>query len=315
MPVRVPPDEAVLLIAYGGPTRAEEIRPFLDRVLAGRPVPRERYEEVVRHYEMVGGASPINRLTRLQADSLRALLRREGPDLPVYVGMRHWTPLLAETLSGMARDGCRRARAVILAPHPSHASRESYIEAVERGRGEVGPDAPEVTFADPFYEHPLFIESLAGRVRETLDALDAGDRRAARLIYTAHSIPTGMSERSGYARTLARTALLVSRALGIDAWEIAYQSRSGNPKDPWLEPDIGDALREARRRGERVVVAAPIGFVCDHVEVLYDLDIEARGIASEIGLAFHRAPTAGDHPAFIRMLAALVRDPAGPSRA
>lgn len=305
MPAR---DDAVLLIAYGGPTRFEEIRPFLDRVLHGRSVPQERYEEVVRHYEMVGGCSPINRLTFRQAEGLQKRLAADGGELPVYVGMRHWKPLLCEALATMAAAGKRHARGVILAPHPSQASRESYIEAVEEARRQVGPDAPKVSFSRPFYDHPLFIEALAGRLRVTLDGLDADRRRAASVLYTAHSIPVGMAKESGYDETFARTAELVSRSLGIDSWTIAYQSRSGNPDDPWLEPEIGDALREAARRGDRTIVVAPIGFVCDHVEVLYDLDIEACGIARDLGLEFHRSATAGDHPAFIGMLAALVRD-------
>ena len=303
-------DDAVLLIAYGGPTRPEEIRPFLDRVLHGRPVMQERYEEIVRHYEMVGGCSPINRLTFRQAEGLEKRLAAAGGGLPVYVGMRHWKPLLSEALSTMAGEGRRRARGVILAPHPSRASRESYIEAVEEARRQVGPDAPQVAFSRPFFDHPLFVEALAARLGETLDRLDSDRRRAASVVYTAHSIPIEMAKQSGYDEAIARTAGLVSRSIGIDAWTIAYQSRSGNPNDPWLEPDIGDALREALRRGDRTIVVAPIGFVCDHVEVLYDLDIVARGIARDLGLEFHRAATVGDHPAFIDMLAALVGDPA-----
>ncbi len=301
-------DTAVLLVAYGGPTRPEEIRPFLDRVLHDRPVPKERYEEVVRHYEMVGGCSPINRLTFRQAEGLEKQLAAAGGGLPVYVGMRHWKPLLSQTLSTMAGEGRRRARGVILAPHPSQASRESYIDAVEEARSQVGPDAPEVSFCRPFFDHPLFVEALTARLGATLDRLEADRRRSTSVIYTAHSIPVGMAKQSRYEQAIARTAELVSRSIGIDAWTIAYQSRSGNPNDPWLEPDIGDALREAARRGDRTIVVAPIGFVCDHVEVLYDLDIEARGVARDLGLEFHRAATAGDHPAFIGMLAALVGD-------
>jgi ferrochelatase len=301
-------DTAVLLIAYGGPTRPEEIRPFLDRVLEGRPVPKQRYEEVVRHYEVVGGSSPINRLTFEQAARLRQQLEHEGPTLPVYVGMRHWTPLIAETLSEMAREGRRRAHAVILAPHPSRASWESYLEEVARARESLGPSAPGVTFADPFFEHPLFVEALVARVRECLAGIDRGARRQATLVYTAHSIPVAMSEASGYADKVARTAELVSHSLGIGTWRLAYQSRSGKPGDSWLEPDLADELRERGQQGDRVVVVAPIGFLCDHVEVLYDLDIEARGLAGELGIQFHRAATVGDHPAFIGMLADLVRD-------
>jgi protoporphyrin/coproporphyrin ferrochelatase len=306
--VPAPRPDSVLLIAYGGPTRAEEIRPFLDHVLRGKRVPRDRYEEVVRHYEEVGGASPINRLTESQAERLRERLAGEEPALPVYVGMRLWNPFLAATLRTMARDGRRRAIGLILAPHPSHASRESYLEAIEEGRRALGPDAPAVDCPDPFYDHPRFIEALAARVREAGERLPAGRRREARLVATAHSIPVEMARASGYVGALERTAGLLAAAVGRDAFTLAYQSRSGPPQQPWLEPDISDALRELRARGVHDAIVCPIGFVSDHVEVLYDLDIAARATATAIGIGFERAGTVGDHPAFIEMLAALVRD-------
>ena len=300
--------DSVLLIAYGGPTRREEIRPFLDNVLRGRPIPKERYEEVVTHYEAVGGASPINELTFRQAAALRDLLQREGPALPVHVGMRTWNPMIEETLGGMKREELRHAVGIILAPHPSKASRESYIEAVVRARESLGSSSPTVDFAPPFFEHPEFIEALSDRLGGSLEVLPDDRRHRATVIYTAHSIPVAMSDAPGYAATVRRTADLVSRALGISSWSVAWQSRSGRPDEPWLEPDIRDELREQGKRGVRDVVIAPIGFVCDHVEVLYDLDIEARAVAGEIGLGYHRAGTAGDHPSFTRLLASLVRD-------
>ena len=302
------PFDAVLLLAFGGPTRPEEIRPFLDNVLRGKPVPKERYEEVVRHYEAVGGASPITRLTFRQAEGLKRLLEQGGPALPVYVGMRHWNPTIAETLASMARDGRRRAATVVLAPHPSRASWEAYREAVDAAARPLGAEAPAIDYASPWFEHPLFIEAIASRVREAFERIPSDRRAGAALIYTAHSIPVAMSEASGYAAGLARTAALAGQALGIASWSVAYQSRSGSPREPWLEPDIADALREAHGAGARDAVVAPIGFVSDHVEVLYDLDIAARAAAAEAGLGFFRAGTVGDHPSFLGMLAALVRD-------
>jgi ferrochelatase len=302
--------DSVLLMAYGGPTRREEIRPFLDNVLRGKPVPTERYEEVVRHYEEVGGASPINRLTLRQAEGLAAILRREGPDLPVRVGMRFWPPLIGGALAGMAAEGLGRAIGLVLAPHPSHASRGAYLEAVDEARRGIGAGAPAVEFAPPWHEHPLFIEAAADRLAEALARLPRERRAAAHLAFTAHSIPVKMSEESGYAAAVERTAGLAAAAAAVRSWSVAYQSRSGSPRDPWLEPDIGEALRSLAARGVRDVVVAPIGFVSDHVEVLYDLDVAARTAARQAGLGFERAATAGDHPAFLRMLADVVRQAA-----
>jgi len=300
--------DAVLLIAYGGPARADEIRPFLDNVLRGRRVPRGRYEEVVRHYEEVGGGSPINRLTGELADRLRDRLRIDGPALPVYVGMRQWPPLISETLAAMARDGRRRAIGLVLAPHPSQASWDSYLEAVEGAQRDLGHQAPVVDYPGFWYEHPLFIEALAERASEAFDRLPAGRRAGAALLFTAHSIPIAMSEASGYAASVAATAQRVAGRLGTPSgWSVAWQSRSGPPAQPWLEPDILDALRAARAAGLSDVVVQPIGFVSDHVEVLYDLDIAARREAESLGLGFVRARTVGDHPAFVRMLAGLAR--------
>jgi ferrochelatase len=304
----MPAHDAVLLLAYGGPTRFEEVRPFLDNVLRGKPVPRERYEEVVRHYQDVGGSSPLNRLTFGQAEALTALLRIEGPDLPVYVGMRHWEPFIEATLRRMAGEGRRRAVGVILAAHPSEASRDSYLEAVAGAKANIGGPAPAVDHVEAWFDHPLFIEANAARVAAACETLPEARRRDAALVFTAHSIPIPMAQRSSYPDHLARTAALVAGRLGIASWTMAWQSRSGGPRDPWLEPDISDALRALRGRGVADVVVAPIGFVSDHVEVLYDLDIAARKTAETIGLGFHRAGTVGDHPAFIRMLAAVVRD-------
>jgi len=301
------PHDAVLLLAYGGPTRPEEVRPFLDNILRGRPIPKERIEEVVRHYEIVGGASPINRLTFQQAEGLRALLKNAGPDLPVHVGMRFWNPTIDDTLTRMRNEGSRRAVGLILAPHPSRASRQSYLDTVDAARARAGGAAPEIDFIEPFYEHPQFIEAVAARVRTARERIPAARRAETALVCTAHSIPAGMAAESGYVGTLEKTAALTARAAGFGAWTLAYQSRSGSPSEAWLEPDIGDALRALKAGGARDVVVAPIGFVSDHVEVLYDLDVAAREVAGQIGLGWERAGTAGDHPAFLQMMATLVR--------
>ncbi|HYV86822.1 MAG TPA: ferrochelatase [Patescibacteria group bacterium] len=299
--------DAVLLLAFGGPTRSEEIRPFLDNVLRGRPVPPERYEEVVRHYLEVGGSSPIARLTESQAEGLRSRLASDGSGLTVFVGMRHWHPYVSDTLATMAAGGLRRAVGIVLAAHPSPPSREAYRQAVEEGRRRVGATAPEVDFVGEWHDHPLLVAALADRLCDALAAVPADRRARAALVFTAHSLPAAMSETSGYETSLRRTAELVARAAGVPAWRLAWQSRSGSPRDPWLEPDVRDVIADVARDGSGDVVVAPIGFVCDHVEILYDLDVEARAAARAAGIGFHRAATAGTHPAFLDLLAELVR--------
>jgi ferrochelatase len=300
------PADAVLLVAFGGPTRPEEIRPFLANVLRGRPVPPERVEEVVRHYEAIGGRSPLNALTLRQADGLRAALAAAGRPLPVHVGMRSWTPFLGDTLARMRADGVRRAVGVLLAPHATEASRARYTGAVEAARAALGTAAPEVVWVRDWHAHPLFVAAVAERVAAALAALPSD----AALVFTAHSVPTAMAAGSPYEAEIRATAAAVCRQLGRARWTLAWQSRSGGPEEPWLEPDVNDALRALAARGTRAVAVAPIGFVADHVEVLYDLDVEARATAVGAGLAFARAGTVNDHPLFLGMLAELVLEAA-----
>ncbi len=297
--------DAVLIIGFGGPTRRDEIRPFLDNVLRGRPVAKERYEEVVRHYEHLGGRSPYNEITLRQASALRAELDRNGPQIPVFVGMRNWEPYLAGAIREMAARGVRRALGFIMAAHRSEASWDRYQQNVRDAREEVGAAAPEVDYPAPWHTHPLFIQAAAARVSEALGRLDAHSHPHVNLIFTAHSIPLAMGSAGPYVEQLTESARLVARAAGIQAWTLAFQSRSGNPRDAWLEPDIGDAIRKLG--AGRCAIVMPIGFLCDHVEVLYDLDVEAARIAREAGVWMVRAPTVGDHPLFIKMMASIVR--------
>jgi len=299
--------DSVLLIAFGGPEKPEDIRPFLSIVTEGRAIPAERLEEVARHYEAIGGRSPLTELTRLQAEGLRRALRREGRFARVYVGMRNWRPFLHETLAEMKRAGHLRALGIILSSFQTEASWERYAADVAAARDKVGPGCPEVALAGPWADHPLFLDAMVERARAALEEVPAERRGAARLIFTAHSVPVAMAEGSPYAKQLHAAAAAIAGRLGHRPWSLAYQSRSGLLREPWLEPDITDALRALAKEGATDVVVAPIGFVCDHVEVLYDLDIEARGVARECGLGFHRALTANDHPAFIEMLADLVK--------
>jgi ferrochelatase len=299
--------DAVLLLAFGGPTRPDEIRPFLDNVTRGRRIPPERLEAVVHHYELIGGRSPLNELTFRQADALRRAL----PAMPVYVGMRNWAPYVADTMAEMTIAGVRRAVAVILSPHANEASRDRYVETVAEARAAAGPRAPEVVYPATWHVHPRFVEAIVDGLRAALGRIPADRRDAARVLFTAHSVPVATAATSPYERELLETARAVAAAAGVAHWQLAYQSRSGNPRDPWLEPDVNDALRAAAAAGVRDVVAAPIGFVCDHVEVLYDLDVEAGATAAALGLGFVRASTVNDHPAFVAMLADVVRDTAG----
>ncbi len=299
--------DAVLLIAFGGPTAPREIRPFLEIVTRGRGVPPERLEEVARHYErMPGSRSPLGALTLAQARALERELARSGMPLPVFVGMRNWHPFLHETLADMTARGLKRALGIILSPLRTEASWERYQQDVADARAKVG-GAPEVTFARAWYDHPRFIEAVADRARASLAEIPPAVRVRSPLVFTAHSVPVAMADASPYVADLTAAARAVAERLGHQRWSIAYQSRSGSPRDPWLEPDIGDVLKRLAANGERQVVVVPIGFVCDHVELLYDLDVEAHAIASAHGLALHRAAAVNDHPEFVAMLADLVR--------
>jgi ferrochelatase len=309
-----PPDpiDSVLLIAFGGPERPEDVRPFLQAVTAGRRIPPERLEEVAHHYDLFGGRSPLNALTRRQAEGLRATLAAEGRALPVWVGMRSWPPFLHETLVEMKDRGRRHALGIILSSLQTEASWSRYVDDVAAAREKVGPDAPEVVFAPRWSDHPRFIDAMVDQTRAALEGVAPARRAGARLVFTAHSVPVAMAAASPYAAQLEAAARLIAAGLGSARFALAYQSRSGSPRDPWLEPDVRDVIRALAREGARDVVVVPVGFVCDHVEVLYDLDVEARAVAEACGVGFHRASTANDHPAFIAMLADLVCRGAAP---
>jgi ferrochelatase len=300
--------DSVLLIAFGGPEKPEDIRPFLEIVSAGRRIPPARIEEAARRYELIGGRSPLNELTRRQAEGLGLALKRGGNATPVYVGMRNWHPFLHETLAEMRDAGHRRALGIILSSFQTEASWDRYVADVAAAREKVGAGAPEVAYVPPWAEHPRFVDAMVARAADALAQVPAPKRADALLVFTAHSVPVVMASASPYAGQLESAALLIAGRLGHARWQLAYQSRSGAPSDPWLEPDICDALRGLKGQGIEDVVVVPLGFVCDHVEVLYDLDVQARAVAAEAGVRFHRAQAANDHPAFIAMLADLVAE-------
>jgi protoporphyrin/coproporphyrin ferrochelatase len=299
------PYGAVILIGFGGPRSAAEVRPFLDRVTAGRPIPRERYEEVVHHYEAIGGRSPFNEITERQAVAVRERLARQRVKIPVVVGMRNTPPWLDDALGELALGGVRRALGFVLAAHRCEASFDRYLRNVEEARERVGPAAPVVDYVSEWHAHPLFTEAAADRVADALAHLEPAARDRARLIFSAHSIPAAMAAASPYVEQLRESARLITEHLGMREWTLAFQSRSGSPRDPWLEPDVCDVLRGLK--GQAAVVA-PIGFICDHVEVLYDLDVEAARVAREAGVTMVRAATVGEHPRFIEMIAEFIRE-------
>jgi ferrochelatase len=302
--------DSVLLIAFGGPTAPPEIRPFLEVVTRGRRIPPERLEDAARHYErMPGRRSPLCELTRAQARALERELAARGPALPVFVGMRNWHPFLHETLADMTGKGVKHALGIILSPFRTEASWERYQQDVAEARaGVLG--APDVAYAPAWFGHPRFVEAVADRTRAALTEVPPAGRAKTPLAFTAHSVPVAMADASPYVSDFTSAARAVAASLGRERWSLAYQSRSGNPREPWLEPDIAAVLKRLGSDGERHVVVVPIGFACDHVELLYDLDIEARAVATAHGVTMHRAAAVNDHPAFIAMLADLVRSAA-----
>lgn len=298
--------EAVLLLAFGGPERPEDVRPFLERVLAGRSVPAGRIEEVAAHYDAVGGRSPLPEWTRRQAATLQARLRDRGRPLPVAVGFRHSAPTIEETLGGLRGRGVERVVGVIMAAHDGPASRDRYRVAVDATCEALGARAPRVELAAGFHDHGGFVRANADHVRAAEAALPAGERDQAVLVFSAHSVPIAASV--PYAAQVAESAHLVAEALGRTSYRVAYQSRSGAPESPWLEPDIAQVIDDEATRGTRHLLVCPIGFVCDHIEVVYDLDRAATAHAAARGLALHRAATAGTHPAFVDALADRIRE-------
>jgi len=293
--------DALLVVSFGGPEGMDDVIPFLENVLRGRNVPRERMLQVAHHYELFGGVSPINQQNRDLIAALEEELERNGPKLPIYWGNRNWHPLLADTLSQMASEGVQNALAFVTSAYSSYSSCRQYLQNISDAQAEVGPKAPRVEKLRAFYNHPLFIEANVEHIRATVRKLDDPH-----LVFTAHSIPESMAANCDYAAQLSETASLIAQALNIENWQLVYQSRSGSPSQPWLGPDVSDHLKALQLAGVTDVVVAPIGFVSDHMEVVYDLDVEAEKVAKEIGVSMVRARTAGTHPAFVKMIRELM---------
>ena len=298
--------DALLVVSFGGPEGMDDVMPFLENVLRGRNVPRERMLSVAHHYEMFGGVSPINQQNRNLIAALKEELETHGPNLPIYWGNRNWRPLLPDTLRQMAADGVQNALAFVTSAYSSYSSCRQYRENIANAQAAVGPAAPRVDKLRAFYNHPLFIEANVGHIRAAWSKLDKDARAEAQLVFTAHSIPESMAANCEYAAQLQEAGSLIAAALETDRWRLVYQSRSGSPAQPWLGPDINDYLRALHSKGTSHVVVAPIGFVSDHMEIVYDLDFEAQNLARELGLQMVRAATAGTHPAFVKMIRELI---------
>ncbi|MCE0762118.1 ferrochelatase [Pseudonocardia kujensis] len=299
--------DALLLLSFGGPEGPDEVRPFLENVVRGRGVPPERLDAVEEHYQHFGGVSPINARNRELIAAIRS-----RTDLPVYFGNRNWHPMVEETVAEMTRDGVRNALVFATSAYGGYSACRQYDDDIERARAAVGADAPHLTKLRHFFDHPLFVQANADAVRAALATVPGG----ARVVFTAHSIPVaadaaaGVPEEGGhrYSRQIAEAARLVAAELGISEYDVVWQSRSGPPQVPWLEPDIVDHVEALHAKGIEAVVVAPVGFVSDHIEVIWDLDNEAAEKAAELGMAFARAATAGPDPRFADMVVELMAE-------
>ena len=301
--------DALLLVSFGGPEGTGDVIPFLERVLRGRRVSRERMMEVAEHYHRFGGVSPINAQNRNLISALERELKARSLTLPVYWGNRNWHPLLPDTVRQMARDGIQRALAVVTSAYSSYSNCRQYLENIEEARREAGNGAPVIDKVRPFFHHPRFIETMSERVRSALEQLPVEGRASAHLVYTAHSIPVAMARGCSYEVQLREASRLISESVGASTWALTFQSRSGPPAQPWLEPDVCDFIRSIHAElGVRNIVVVPVGFISDHMEVVYDLDVEARACCDELGVRMVRAETAGTHPRFVRMIAELVEE-------
>lgn len=287
--------DAILLLSFGGPEKREDVIPFLENVLRGRNVPHERMLAVAEHYYHFDGRSPIND----QCRELIAALKQHGAPLPIYWGNRNWHPMLADTVARMRDEGVHSALAIATSAFGSYSGCRQYLEDIETARAAI-PNAPRIEKLPPFWNLPGFIEAMTDRVRDALDRQPGAD-----LVYTAHSIPVSMAQSSPYEQQLRGAAAMVNRTLGLGDPVFAWQSRSGPPSQPWLDPDIADYIRST---SSKRLIVAPIGFLSDHMEVLYDLDVEAASVARGCGIEFARAGTVGNHPQFVAGLIGLIEE-------
>ncbi|CAN5546103.1 ferrochelatase [soil metagenome] len=300
--------DALLVLSFGGPEGPDDVIPFLENVTNGRGVPRERLLEVAEHYYHFGGVSPINAQNRALIAALQDELDRHGHRLPIYFGNRNWNPFLTDTMAQMRDDGVKRMLVFVTSAFSSYSGCRQYREDLERASAILGEGAPAYDKIRVFYNHPGFLGAMADRMREALAQFAEDDRDEVEVVYTAHSIPMSMAKNSAYEVQLREAMRIVSEASGIARYRLAYQSRSGSPMVPWLEPDILDVLSELKADGVSKVIVAPIGFISDHLEVLFDLDEEGADHARELGMTYVRAGTVGTHPRFVSMIRELIEE-------
>lgn len=298
--------DAILVLSFGGPESMDEVIPFMENVTTGRGIPRKRLEEVSEHYKLFNGVSPLNEQNRQLIAALETELQAHNLDLPVYWGNRNWHPFLTDTLRQMQADGVKRVLTFITSMYSSYSGCRQYRENIADSLAEVGEDTLQIDRMRFGFNHPLFIEANIENVQQAYADLPAEHQTSTKLIFSAHSIPIGMADRSAYEAQLRETCRLVAEGVGVTNWELVYQSRSGPPQVPWLEPDICDYLETVPNKGYTAAVLVPIGFISDHMEVLYDLDTEAMQTAENINLHLVRVPTVGIHPKFIQMIRELI---------
>jgi ferrochelatase len=298
--------DAILFASFGGPEGPDDVMPFLENVTRGRGVPRERLEVVAQQYLRFGGVSPINAQNRALIAALETELAAHDYDLPIYFGNRNWPPMMDDAMARMAADGVSNALAFVTSAYSSYSGCRQYREDIERARAKVGATAPEIAKLRAYWNHPGFIEPMVAQLQSALDEIPQEQQSETRVLFTAHSLPQSMAESSDYVAQLADAAQLIADGCGLESWDRVYQSRSGPPTQPWLEPDVADHIEALAGQGIRNVVVVPSGFISDHMEVLYDLDTLARERADELGVNMRRVPTVGTAPAFVSMIRELV---------
>jgi ferrochelatase len=306
--------DAFLLVSFGGPEGMDDVVPFLENVLRGKNVPAERMKAVAQHYKLFDGVSPINEQNRILIKALKPIIEDGGPGLPIYWGNRNWHPFLADTVQQMADDGIKRALAFVTAAYSSYSSCRQYQQNITEAQSKVGAKAPQIEKIRPFYNHPGFIEANADHLARSLKTIPGKRQWEAALAFTAHSIPCAMARGCDYQTQLLETCnLIIDRLQYLGPWQLVYQSRSGAPNQEWLEPDILDHVKRLASQAVSDLIIHPVGFLCDHMEVLYDLDTQAKELGTACGISVTRSPTVGTHPRFLEMIRELVEERTNPS--
>lgn len=305
------PYDALIVVSFGGPNSNDDVIPFLENVLRGKAVPRQRLLEVAEHYYHFGGKSPINEQNLALIEALKHELKKQSISLPIYFGNRNWTPYIAEVLQEMKEHGVKRALAFFTSGFSSYSGCRQYREDLSKAQHEVGEGAPKIDHLRKFYNHPSFIEAMAHLTQKKQAELTTQGKANNKTLFVAHSIPQSMAHHSDYEAQLQESSRLIAEMAELSDWELVYQSRSGAPQDPWLEPDICDRIDELPDEGYKAVTVVPVGFISDHMEVLFDLDTEAVERAAELNLEIARVATVGTHPKFIEMIGELIAERLG----